>query len=71
MKEKKILKWRNKFSGEEGYVKTVSKTRGYFINVYEREEAKKYTNQKQMENDLSILEAIGETENNIFMEEIL
>ena len=28
-----LLKWRNKFSGEEGFVKSVSKANGYFINT--------------------------------------
>jgi hypothetical protein len=29
MKNRKVLKWTNKYSGETGYVGTVSKKKGY------------------------------------------
>lgn len=29
---RKVLKWTNKYSGETGYVRTVSKKKGYFTN---------------------------------------
>ena len=32
MKNKRVLKWTNKYSGETGYVGTVSKKKGYFTN---------------------------------------
>lgn len=32
MENRKVLKWTNKYSGETGYVGTVSKKKGYFTN---------------------------------------
>ena len=68
---KKILKWENKFSKETGYVKTVSVAKGYFVNTYDKEEAKAYRCDKAIQKDLEILEGFGEFENNTFtVEEI-
>ena len=61
-----VLKWRNKFSGEEGFVKSVSKTSGHFINTFDINEAKHYNRDKQLTNDQNNLELIGETVNNDF-----
>lgn len=66
---KVVLKWRNKFSGEEGYVASVSKAKGYFINTFDKAEAKKYANETSVQKDLATLEAIGESENNDFFTE--
>ena len=60
------LKWRNKFSGEEGFVKSVSKAKGYFTNTWDANEAKEYKGTKTLEKDLLILTEVGETENNEF-----
>ena len=62
----KVIKWTNKFSNEEGYVKSVTKTDGHFINTFEIEEAKTYSRQCDIVRALNTLEAIGETENNVF-----
>lgn len=35
-----IIKWRNKWSGEEGYVKCLNRKGGYFENTFEKSEAK-------------------------------
>lgn len=35
-----IIKWRNKWSGEEGFVKCLNRKEGYFENTYSRDEAK-------------------------------
>jgi hypothetical protein len=61
-----VLKWRNKFSGEEGYVGKVSKAQGHFINTFNPDEAKRYTARKLIENDLKTLEELGEAVNNDF-----
>jgi hypothetical protein len=61
-----VLKWRNKFSGEEGYVGKVSKKNGCFINTFNPAEAKRYTNRKSIDNDLVVLAELGETVNNDF-----
>lgn len=63
------LKWRNKFSSEEGYVASVSKAKGYFINTFDKAEAKKYANETLAQKDLATLEALGEMENNDFFTE--
>lgn len=63
------LKWRNKFSGEEGYVASVSKAKGYFINTFDKAEAKKYASEAAAQKDLVTLEALGEFVNNEFSTE--
>ncbi len=63
------LKWRNKFSGEEGYVASVSNAKGYFINTFDKAEAKKYASEAATRKDLASLEAFGEFENNEFSTE--
>ena len=66
MKGNIILRWENIFSGETGFVQSVSKTKGYFINTVSPREAKGYKSQKQVETDLDILHLVGETQNNRF-----
>lgn len=61
-----LLKWRNKFSGEEGFVKSVSKANGYFINTWDARYAKVYKGEKTLAKDLETLNMIGETKNNDF-----
>lgn len=60
------LKWRNKFSGEEGFVQKVVKSQGYFINTFDQSEAKKYRSQKVVDNDIALLTELGEAQNNDF-----
>lgn len=63
---KTVLAWRNKFSGEEGYVKSVSKAKGYFINTFDSKDAKGYRSENMINTDLNILANIGELVNNDF-----
>lgn len=65
------LKWRNRFSGEEGYVASVSKAKGYFINTFDKAQAKKYASEASTQKDLVTLEALGEFENNEFFTETI
>lgn len=65
------LKWRNRFSGEEGYVASVSKAKGYFINTFDKAQAKKYASEASTQKDLVTLEALGEFENNVFFAETI
>ncbi len=65
------LKWKNKLSGEEGYVASVSKAKGYFVNTFDKAEAKKYASAAATQKDLVILEQLGELENNTFFTEEL
>ena len=66
---KVVLKWRNKFSGEEGYVKSVSVAKGYFINTFNKYDAKTYVTPKAVDNDLQKLNSLGEMLNNDFFTE--
>ena len=63
------LKWKNKSSAEEGYVASVSKAKGYFINTFDKAEAKKYASEASAQKDLATLEALGEFVNNEFFTE--
>lgn len=63
------LKWRNRFSGETGYVKSVSPKNHCFFNTFDKAEAKKYTSESMLNKDMEFLAAIGETNNNIFFTE--
>ena len=63
------LKWKNRFSGEEGYGASVSKAKGYFINTFDKAEAKKYASEAATQKDLATLEALGELEKNEFFTE--
>ncbi len=60
------LKWKNRYSGEEGFVKQVSKVQGHFTNTFVYEEAKKYNSLKLLQNDVKKLVEMGEAENNEF-----
>lgn len=55
-----VLQWKNIFSGETGYVRTVSRTNRHFINTFNVNEAKSYRSQKEIDNDMSFLYEIGE-----------
>ncbi|MBQ2659203.1 MAG: hypothetical protein IJF87_11630 [Erysipelotrichaceae bacterium] len=60
-----IIKWTNKYSGETGYVASVSRKEGHFINTYNREEAKDYS-AKTVSKIVDDLIAFGEGEENVF-----
>lgn len=62
----KILKWINKFSNEQGYLKSVKKADGHFVNTNVKEEAKTFSRQCDVTRTLKVLEEIGECENNVF-----
>ena len=63
------LKWTNKYSCETGYVKKVSKVKGYFENTFDKAEAKKYRSEKAVMTDIELLKELGEAENNHFAAE--
>lgn len=63
---RKVIKWTNKNSGETGYVQSVLKSRGHFVNTLDKETAKLYKSEKMLNKDLEALEEIGETKNNSF-----
>ena len=61
-----LLKWRNRFSGEQGYVKTTSTKKGYFENTFDKNEAKRYRSDRELGADIAFLHSIGEDINNEF-----
>lgn len=63
---RKVIKWINKTSGETGYVQSILKSRGHFVNTWDKETAKLYKSEKMLNKDLEALEEIGETKNNSF-----
>lgn len=68
-KKKTVLKWKNRYSGEQGYVQSVSVKKGYFTNTFNKDEAKTYTSDSLVSKDLDILRGFGEMENNDFYSE--
>lgn len=46
-KNRRVLKWTNKHSGETGYVGSVSKKKGYFTNEPDILKAKKICNRQR------------------------
>ena len=60
-----VLKWTNKYSGETGYVASVSTKEQCFVNTFNKEEAKSYS-EKAVKGILTKLDNYHETDNNIF-----
>lgn len=62
-----ILKWINKFSKETGYVGKVMKSKGYFENTFDINAAKKYRTENEAKKDITLLDIMGESQNNDFL----
>ena len=60
-----VLKWTNKYSGETGYVASVSPKEQCFVNTFNMDEAKRYS-EKAVKGILTKLDNYHETDNNIF-----
>lgn len=61
-----IIQWTNKYSNEQGYVKSINTKERHFVNTFNREEAKNY---KQKRNAVKVIEQLtsfGEADNNSF-----
>ena len=61
-----ILKWTNKYSGETGYVESISSKSKCFINTFDEKTAKRYANRIVAERMLASLKSYGEADNNNF-----
>ena len=61
------IKWINKYSREEGFVKSIKKTEGHFENTYDLSEARQYKSEKSAKKAIDMLNSIGEGENNEFV----
>lgn len=62
----KRLMWKNKWSGDTGFVKAVREKRGYFENAPTIEDARKFKSEKECRDAIAILHKIGEDVNNNF-----
>lgn len=60
------IKWHNKHSHEEGYVKSVDVKEKHFINTYDRTEAHEYATEVGAKSIIGKLKAWGEGTNNEF-----
>ena len=49
------IKWTNKCSGEQGYVKSLNRKGNYFVNTFDIKEAKSYS-EKNVNNIIDLLE---------------
>ncbi len=61
-----VIKWVNKWSGETGFVKSIQRKKGHFVNTFDQAEAKKYKDEDSINQALDVLITIGEGENNFF-----
>ena len=61
-----ILKWTNKFSGETGYVQSISAKESHFNNTFEAGDAKRYKTEKSANQAIKTLSKYGECDNNNF-----
>lgn len=61
-----ILQWKNKYSGDIGYVKSVSSKRKCFENTFDEKEAKQYSTASAAARMITMLTAYGEADNNDF-----
>jgi hypothetical protein len=60
-----VLKWTNKYSGETGYVASMSAKEQCFINTFSKEEAKRYS-ENAVKGIMTKFESYHETDNNDF-----
>ena len=60
-----IIKWTNKYSNETGYIASLSTKNNCFVNTFEQDKAKKYS-EKSVPGIMKKLEAYHETDNNEF-----
>jgi len=63
---KVVIKWTNKFSGETGFVQSVSAKEKHFNNTYEQKEARQYASAATANRTIASLVNYGEAENNDF-----
>ncbi|MBO5435112.1 hypothetical protein J6A31_04750 [bacterium] len=61
-----IIKWTNKFSGETGYVESISSKEKHFNNTFDAAFAKKYKTASVAQRMILTLAKYGEADNNDF-----
>lgn len=62
-----VIMWKNRYSGETGYVKRVCSNEKYFENTYDKAEAKEYGSVAAARGIITKLNSYGEGENNAFL----
>ena len=62
----KVLKWTNRYSGEQGFVQSIVKAEGHFVNTSDVAEAKIFSRQCDVTRALNVLAGIGEADENVF-----
>ena len=61
-----IIQWTNKYSGESGYVASISEKNRYFNNTYNVNDAKRYLRESHAKGTITKLIHYGECNNNNF-----
>jgi len=61
-----IIKWTNKYSGETGFVKSVSDKEEHFINTFDKKSAKTYKSESAAKRVITKLASYGEADANDF-----
>lgn len=61
-----IIQWTNKYSNEQGYVKSVNIKERHFVNTFNRDEAKNYKQERNAVKVIEQLTSFGEADNNNF-----
>ena len=61
-----IIKWVNKYSHEEGYVKSINRKERHFENTFDTSEAKVFGNTGAASMAIKTLRSYGEGDNNDF-----
>lgn len=61
-----VLKWTNKYSGETGYVESISSKDRHFVNTFDKTAAKRYSSLNIAGRMITTLASYGEAENNVF-----
>lgn len=64
-RKKLKIKWKNRYSGETGFVKAIRESKGYFENGSE-DEARTFRSDAEFQKAIDLLIRIGEGENNEF-----
>ena len=58
-----IIKWTNKYSNETGYIASLSTKNNCFVNTFEQDKAKRYS-EKSVPGIMKKMEAYHETDKN-------
>lgn len=58
------IMWTNKYSQESGYVKSVKKKDGYFINTFDFDAAKSYASESSAKAQVNVLKTLKDGDNN-------